>query len=415
MAGSFGSACWIAGRSFVPKVVIVMPAYRAVRTLAKTVDAIPEGVADELLLVDDASSDGTADLARQLGLRVHVHPTNRGYGGNQKTCYTQALRDGADIVAMVHPDYQYDPEAVPLLLAPILAGRADMTFGSRFAGLGDPRAGGMPLYRYVGNRLTTILENFLLGSRFTEMHSGMRAYTRECLLSLPFLTYSDGFSFDSQLMVDAVTSALRVVEVPIPTRYTQESSSIGIGRSIRYVTTSLAYCARRTAERGRRGRRSPVGGGTSARTGLLARTVAGAMDRLARDRSDRVAPRGSEQMQEQMPGEARGFAVRGARVLRMDPDVPTTARSADVILLRDREVGGPDVATHLSRAREVVDDEGVLVVETDGRVDPSVLRALPGAGFRVVAWSLDLPEAIVARPLSRRHTFAFPLHAWERS
>jgi len=242
----------------MPKVIITMPAYRAESTLARTVMDIPAGVADELILVDDASPDGTAELARSLGLQVHVHDTNRGYGGNQKTCYTEALRNGADIVVMLHPDYQYDPKAVPLLIAPILAGDADMTFGSRFAGLGDPRAGGMPLYRYVGNRLTTTLENLMLGSRFTETHSGMRAYTRRCLLSVPFLGYSDDFSFDSQFLVDAVTSGQRVVEVPIPTRYTKESSSISILRSLKYVAESLAYCARQTAARGRKGHRSPV-------------------------------------------------------------------------------------------------------------------------------------------------------------
>jgi glycosyltransferase involved in cell wall biosynthesis/2-polyprenyl-3-methyl-5-hydroxy-6-metoxy-1,4-benzoquinol methylase len=246
----------------VPKVVITLPAYRAEATLAKTVADIPAGVADRLILVDDASPDNTAALARSMGIDVHVHPTNRGYGGNQKTCYTEALRAGADVVVLLHPDYQYDPKAVPLLIAPILGGDADMTFGSRFAGLGDPIGGGMPAYRYWGNRLTTILENLMLGARFTDMHSGMRAYTRACLLALPFLGYSDDFVFDSELLVDAVTTGQRVVEVPIPTRYTKESSSIAIWPSLRYIGGSLAYCARRTLERGRRGRRSPV---TSAR------------------------------------------------------------------------------------------------------------------------------------------------------
>jgi glycosyltransferase involved in cell wall biosynthesis len=242
----------------MPKTVITMPAFRAGQTLAKTVADIPEGVADQLILVDDASPDNTVELARSLGITVYVHPHNRGYGGNQKTCYTMALQEDADIVVMLHPDYQYEPKAVPLLIAPILAGDADMTFGSRFAGLGDPRAGGMPLYRYVGNRLTTMLQNWMLGSRFTEMHSGMRAYTRDCLLSMPFLRYSDDFLFDEQFMVDAVTSGQRVVEVPIPTRYTKESSSISILRSINYVTRGVAYCARQSAVRGRRGRKWPV-------------------------------------------------------------------------------------------------------------------------------------------------------------
>ena len=247
------------------KVVITMPAYRAEGTLAKTVADIPAGAADSVILVDDASPDNTAGLARELGIRVYVHPENRGYGGNQKTCYARALEEGADVVVLLHPDYQYDPKAVPLLVAPILAGHADMTFGSRFAGLSDPLGGGMPMYRFLGNRLTTTLENLMLGSRFTDMHSGMRAYTRDCLLSLPFLRYSDGFSFDSQLLVDAVTGGQRVVEVPIPTRYTQESSSISVARSLEYVAHSLAYCARQAAARGRRGHRSPLGSPPPAR------------------------------------------------------------------------------------------------------------------------------------------------------
>lgn len=240
------------------RVVITLPAYRAEGTLEKTLADIPAGIADEVILVDDASPDGTVDLARSLGIRVVVHHQNRGYGGNQKTCYQEALKAGADIVVMLHPDYQYDPKAVPLLIAPILAGDADMTFGSRFAGLGDPLAGGMPHYRFVGNRITTTLENWMLGARFTDLHSGLRAYTRRCLESLPFLGYSEDFTFDTQLLVDAVTGGQRVVEVPILTRYTKESSSISILRSLRYVVSSLSYTARRYVERGRRGRRTPV-------------------------------------------------------------------------------------------------------------------------------------------------------------
>ncbi len=242
----------------MPKVIITMPAYRAERTLERTVADIPAGVADQLILVDDASPDDTVRLARELGISVFVHKENRGYGGNQKTCYTEALREGADIVVMLHPDYQYDPKAVPLLIAPILAGDADMTFGSRFAGLGDPVGGGMPLYRYLGNRVTTTVENMFIGARFTDMHSGLRAYTRRCLLSMPFLNYSDDFMFDSQMLIDAVMGGQRVVEVPIMTRYTAESSSIPIGRSIRYVTHGVSYAAQQFARKGRRGRRSPV-------------------------------------------------------------------------------------------------------------------------------------------------------------
>jgi SAM-dependent methyltransferase len=243
----------------LPKIIITMPAYHAEGTVAKTVADIPTKVADKLILVDDASTDNTAQIARELeGITVYVHPRNRGYGGNQKTCYAKAIEHGADIIVLLHPDYQYDPKAVPLLIAPILGGYADMTFGSRFAGLSDPRGGGMPRYRYYGNRITTVVENHLLGTRFTEMHSGLRAYTRACLLSLPLQDYSDDFAFDSQLLVDAVTSGQRVVEVPISTRYTKESSSISVLRSLRYVSQSIAYAGACAVKRGRKGRRFPT-------------------------------------------------------------------------------------------------------------------------------------------------------------
>ena len=240
------------------RIVVTLPAYHAESTLEKTVADLPAGLADELILVDDASADNTAQLARDLGISVYVHPQNLGYGGNQKTCYSKALESGADVVVLLHPDYQYDPKAVPLLIAPILAGDADMTFGSRFAGLGDPRAGGMPRYRYWGNRLTTTIENVALGTHFSEMHSGLRAYTRECLLSLPFLDYSNDFFFDAQFLVDAVIGGQRVVEIPIPTRYTKESSSISILRSLKYVWQSMRYAWAQSRRWGRRGRRSPI-------------------------------------------------------------------------------------------------------------------------------------------------------------
>ncbi|MBD0317445.1 MAG: glycosyltransferase [Thermoleophilia bacterium] len=240
------------------RVVITLPAYRAERTLARTLADIPPRFADDVILVDDGSPDGTVELARELGIRrVYAHRSNRGYGANQKTCYTKALDDGAGVVVLLHPDYQYDPKALPKLIEPILAGEADMAFGSRFAADGDPRAGGMPRYRYYGNRITTTLENAMLGSHFTDLHSGMRAFTREFLLSLPFRAYSDDFDFDSQLIVDASTGGHRVVEVPIPTRYTSDSSSIGIARSLRYVASTLAHAARQSASRGRGGRRWP--------------------------------------------------------------------------------------------------------------------------------------------------------------
>lgn len=240
------------------KVVVTMPAYHAARTLEQTVADLPGYLAQNIIVVDDASTDQTVEVAQSLGLNVVSHESNRGYGGNQKTCYSTALAEGADIVVMLHPDYQYDPRAIPLLISPIISGDADMTFGSRFAGMSDPRAGGMPWFRYYGNRVTTTVQNALLGTRFSELHSGMRAYTRECLQAMPFLGYSDDFDFDAQFICDAITGGQRVIEVPIPTRYTAESSSIAVGPSLRYVGKSVSHAAKAFGKRGRLGRRSPL-------------------------------------------------------------------------------------------------------------------------------------------------------------
>jgi hypothetical protein len=389
-----------------------MPAYRAERTLERTVADIPTGIADRLILVDDASPDNTAELARRLGIDVHVHAENLGYGGNQKTCYIEALRSGADIVVLLHPDYQYEPKAVPLLIAPIIAGDADMTFGSRFAGLGDPIGGGMPLYRFVGNRVTTILENVMLGSRFTELHSGLRAYTRRCLLSLPILGYSDDFVFDSQLLIDAVTLGQRVVEVPIPTRYTKESSSIAVGRSIAYILGSLAYCAGQVAGRGRRGRRSIVAHSERKDAG-----DDGTPHRLS---SDAVQEQDSELPSGDNVLRAAGrFWAPGDRLLIFAPEgeefvADARAQGWDVTIAGDQqESRGAGDAPKVVAARRVRDEphavdaaivmtpaskrtddlgvararinlEGILVVRASGV--ELAQAALTSQGFRMVEW-----------------------------
>ena len=388
----------------VRKVVVTMPAYKAERTLERTVAEIPPGAADKLILVDDASPDNTAEIARSLGIDVYVHPRNRGYGGNQKTCYASALRDGADIVVMLHPDYQYEPRAVPLLVAPIDVGHADMTFGSRFNGLGNPREGGMPIYRYAGNRATTLLENFMLGSRFTEMHSGMRAYTRECLLSLPFLRYSDGFVFDSQLLLDAITGGQRVVEVPIPTRYTKESSSIDVGRSLRYVAGSLAYCARQSLLRGRQGKRSPA-----ANPGRFTRGPAGSRPLRVHHhtRTSRLA------LFAWVLGQIGGYFVPGARLHAAGPERELLSEAAarsgwsearlgeetDVAVLADALEPAGARPDQLRALRTAVGEEGLLALA--GRLDssPAALQAaLDEAGFRIVEWT-PLPRSAGERGL----------------
>jgi len=228
------------------KVIVTMPAYKAARTLEKTLRDLPRESIDDIILVDDASPDNTVEVARRLGIHTIEHPENRGYGGNQKTCYDTALAHGADVVVLLHPDYQYDPTMVTDLVAPILSGEADFAFGSRFRRhRRDPLKGGMPIYRWIGNRVTTFVENLVLGTRFTEMHSGYKAYNRHFLENVPYHSYSDGFVFDSQMLVDAVLARrFRIREVAIPTRYTEESSSASIYNSIKYVLLTVNYALR---------------------------------------------------------------------------------------------------------------------------------------------------------------------------
>jgi glycosyltransferase involved in cell wall biosynthesis len=228
-----------------------MPAYKAAKTIEKTYLEIPEGSYDEVLVVDDCSPDDTVAVARSIGLKTRRHERNRGYGGNQKTCYGWALAEGADVVVLLHPDYQYAPHEVPALVEPILSGRADFTFGSRFAGGGRPMDGGMPLYRFVGNRFTTAVENFFLDTSFTELHSGMKAYSRRFLELIGYDRFSDQFVFDSEMVIQSVLLGFRIEEVPIPTRYAEDSSSVDVVSSFRYIfgTFSALYRGLRDRER----------------------------------------------------------------------------------------------------------------------------------------------------------------------
>ncbi len=220
------------------KVVVVMPAYNAERTLERTLDDIPRGWVDEIILVDDCSRDGTAALARRLGLRVFVHDRNRGYGGNQKTCYTEALKLGGQIMVMVHPDHQYDPTVIPQLVQPLLEGECNAVFGSRMLG-GRPLEGGMPKWKYFANIFLTAVENAVFYMYLTEYHSGLRAYSRRYLEAVNFLANSDDFVFDSEIIAQGVIHGMRIKEIPIETRYFEEASRIGFGRSVVYGLSIL--------------------------------------------------------------------------------------------------------------------------------------------------------------------------------
>ncbi|MGO9179221.1 MAG: glycosyltransferase family 2 protein [Candidatus Limnocylindrales bacterium] len=223
-------------------VIVVMPAYNAAKTLARTYHDIPRDVVDRIILVDDVSSDETVEIAQRLGLDVIVHPQNTGYGGNQKTCYREALAAGADVVVMVHPDYQYDPTRIPDVIAPILEGRADMVLGSRF--LGDPLGGGMPRWKWLANHFLTDVENLAFGLRLSEYHSGFRAYSARLLRTIAWDRNSDDFVFDQEFVAQVVAAGLRITEVGVPTRYFREASSVGFRRSVRYGFGTLGVVAR---------------------------------------------------------------------------------------------------------------------------------------------------------------------------
>jgi len=232
------------------KIVVVMPAYNAAKTLERTYRDIPAGVVDKVILVDDVSQDETVEVARRLGLQVVIHVQNKGYGGNQKTCYLEALKEGADIVVMLHPDYQYDSRLVPELVRPIQEGRADMVMGSRLLnGTDRTLAGGMPLYKFVANRFLTMVENLVLRQHLSECHTGFRAYSRRLLTTIPFLLNSDDFVFDTEVIAQAVAYGFRIAEIGVPTRYFEEASSVNFRRSVVYGLGTLRVMAQYLLDR----------------------------------------------------------------------------------------------------------------------------------------------------------------------
>ena len=223
-----------------PRVIIVMPAFNAAKTLLLTHRDIPMDVVHEIILVDDASTDDTPALAEELGIRVIKHPHNVGYGGNQKTCYLEALRLGAEIVIMVHPDNQYDPSFIPAMVEPLANGDADMVLGSRMLMPGGARRGGMPLYKYVANIILTTIENMILGSSLTDGHTGYRGYSARFLRTIPFLRNSNDFVFDAQTIVQARYFGCRIRDVPVTTKYFRDASSVNFRVATIYGFKTLA-------------------------------------------------------------------------------------------------------------------------------------------------------------------------------
>ena len=235
------------------RVVVVLPAYNAAQTVERSYREIPFDIVDDVILVDDASRDNTAQIARDLGIRhVLVHSRNRGYGGNQKTCYEQALNLGADIVIMLHPDYQYTPKLITAMASVIALDVYPVVFGSRILGKGA-LVGGMPRYKYIANRVLTALQNLLLGQKLSEYHTGYRAYSRQVLEAIPFQKNSDDFVFDNQVVAQIFSCGFEIAEITCPTKYFPEASSIGLRRSITYgvgvLGVSMRYWLHRTGLR----------------------------------------------------------------------------------------------------------------------------------------------------------------------
>ncbi len=221
------------------KVIVVLPAYNAAKTLKKTINDIPKNTVDRIILVDDASQDKTVEIARKLGIQTFLHRKNKGYGGNQKTCYQQALLLGADVIVMLHPDYQYDPKLLPLLVAPIKLGYFDIMLGARIRSRRESLAGGMPAYKYFSNRVLTFIENLVLGLNLSEYHTGYRAYSREVLKKINFKTFSNDFIFDQEMLVSAHKRGFKIGEVSVPVKYFPEASSINFLRSLKYGIETL--------------------------------------------------------------------------------------------------------------------------------------------------------------------------------
>jgi len=226
------------------KAVVVMPAYNAVETLGPTLSEIPKGLVEKVILVDDASRDGTAWLAHSLGLVVIAHPHNAGYGANQKTCYMEALREDADVVVMLHPDGQYDPGILDQMIDAVREGKGDIVLGSRFLTRGGPAAGGMPWWKRVSNRVLTTCENLVMRQHLSECHTGYRAYSRRFLETVPFLRNSNDFVFDTQILFQAVAFGFTIAEVPVSTRYFSEASSVNFFVSLKYGVKTLGVATR---------------------------------------------------------------------------------------------------------------------------------------------------------------------------
>ncbi len=223
------------------KVIIVMPAYNAARTLQDTFNEIPKNLSQNILLVDDKSTDNTVDVAKGLGIKVLTHKKNLGYGGNQKTCYEKALEEKAGIVVMLHPDYQYDARLIKELIRPIIQRRFDFMFGSRIQSKISALQGGMPKLKYFINRLVCFFENIILGVNFTEHFSGFRAYSRKVLETVPFKNFSDDFVFDQQMVFSSLSHGFRIGEIPIPTRYHDKASSIKVIKGIKFILETFLY------------------------------------------------------------------------------------------------------------------------------------------------------------------------------